>query len=198
MDDGSADGTAEIATSFVARHPSWTLIWQANAGPGPGAGRNRGLMEVKSDYVLFCDGDDMLEPQALERLVDAAAATSADIVVGASRQFPSSRRWRWSHLFEPLDDVCRAGSVNGYPDLVHHPAPGDKLFRTAYLRESGLRFWRAHSPPGHPRQHSGSPPWGPRHGPNAARSSSTVVAGMAAASWTATTRANRTPGTTCS
>ncbi len=37
VDDGSTDGTAEIATSFVARHPSWTLIWQANAGPGPGA-----------------------------------------------------------------------------------------------------------------------------------------------------------------
>lgn len=140
VDDGSVDGTAEIAAEFVATRPLWTMIRQPNGGPGPGCARNRGLTSVRAPFVLFCDGDDAMEPDALERLVAAAHESAADVVVGAARQVPVARAWRWTHLFEPLDGSVLSGSVTDFPDLVHHPAPGDKLFRTEFLRRHNLRF----------------------------------------------------------
>lgn len=140
VDDGSTDGSAEIAERFAHGRVGWTLVTQHNGGPGPGAARNRGLEEVKAAYVLFCDGDDALEKYAMERLVAAAEGTGSDIAVGAAQQFPQGRTWLWSHLFEPLDGAVLAGSLPDFPDLIHHPAPGDKLFRTGYLRDHGLRF----------------------------------------------------------
>lgn len=140
VDDGSLDGTVDVAAAFVARRPLWSLIRQPNGGPGPGSARNRGLGEVRAPFVLFCDGDDALEHDALERLVAAANETAADVVVGAARQVPTPRTWRWTHLFEPLDGAVLSGTVTDFPDLVHHPAPGDKLFRTEYLRQNQLRF----------------------------------------------------------
>ncbi|WP_460445737.1 glycosyltransferase [Angustibacter aerolatus] len=140
VDDGSVDGSAQVAASFADGRPGWSLVRQPNAGPGPGAARNRGLRDVRAPYVLFCDGDDVLEPGAMEALVAAATRTGADVVVAAARQIPRPRTWRWTHLFEPLDGTVLTGDITDFPDLVHHPAPGDKLFRVQLLHERGLRF----------------------------------------------------------
>lgn len=140
VDDGSTDGSGELAAEHVRRHPAWRLIRQANAGPGAGAARNRGLELVEAPFVLFCDGDDVLERDAVERLVTAATSTGADLVVGAARQFPEERRWRWSEYFEPSDGEVVPARVEEVPELVHHPAPGDKLFRVSALRDHGLAF----------------------------------------------------------
>nr|WP_284289053.1 glycosyltransferase family A protein [Angustibacter aerolatus] len=126
VDDGSVDGSAQVAASFADGRPGWSLVRQPNAGPGPGAARNRGLRDVRAPYVLFCDGDDVLEPGAMEALVAAATRTGADVVVAAARQIPRPRTWRWTHLFEPLDGTVLTGDITDFPDLVHHPAPGDK------------------------------------------------------------------------
>ena len=140
IDDGSVDGTGDIAARFVVDRPGWHLIRQPNGGPGPGAARNRGLAEARGPFVLFCDGDDVLEHDAMERLVEAATRTVADVVVGAARQIPTPRTWLWSRWFEPLDGAVLTGTVADFPELVHHPAPGDKLFRTDFLRRHELRF----------------------------------------------------------
>jgi glycosyltransferase involved in cell wall biosynthesis len=140
VDDGSVDGSGEVADAWARGRAQWTVIHQENAGPGPGAARNAGLSMVRAPYVLFCDGDDVLEPTAMEALLEAARTTGADVVVGAAEQVPVPRTWLWSHLFEPLDGTVRTGTIDHFPDLIHHPAPGDKLFRVAYLRQHDLSF----------------------------------------------------------
>lgn len=70
VDDGSTDGSAEIANAFLlASHLSplaFRLICQANAGVA--AARNNGVAQASGDYMAFLDADDWWEQNYLERM----------------------------------------------------------------------------------------------------------------------------------
>ncbi|WP_019831731.1 glycosyltransferase family 2 protein [Sphingomonas sp. PR090111-T3T-6A] len=66
VDDGSTDGTA--ARVVTLNDPRITLVQQRNAGVS--MARNHGLSLAAGRYVMFLDGDDVLNPTALARLAD--------------------------------------------------------------------------------------------------------------------------------
>ena len=78
VDNGSEDGTAELAASF----PSPVRVI---GGPnrGPAAARNRGAAEAAGDLFAFTDGDCIPQPDWLAAGV--AACGSADLVQGRVR-----------------------------------------------------------------------------------------------------------------
>lgn len=67
VDDGSTDHTCAIVEAHADGRIR--LIQQANQGVS--AARNTGLAAARGRFVLFLDGDDLLHPQALERLAGA-------------------------------------------------------------------------------------------------------------------------------
>ncbi len=74
VDDGSTDGTAEIAGS----NPGVRLLRQPPLGPG--AARNRGVEQARAGALAFCDADVFPEPGWLEAGLDALR--TAEIVQG--------------------------------------------------------------------------------------------------------------------
>src|SRR3990167_5090906 len=52
---------------------------------GAAAARNRGLDKATGEYVAFCDADDYLAPDAIEKMV--AAMDGVDMVCGSFRKF---------------------------------------------------------------------------------------------------------------
>jgi hypothetical protein len=67
VDDGSLDDTARRVLALDDARVS--LVQQTNAGVS--AARNRALAMAAGPYVMFLDGDDILHPQALDRLAHA-------------------------------------------------------------------------------------------------------------------------------
>ena len=73
IDDGSTDGSAEIAEAIlqapasrlIASSPH-RLIRQANSGVS--AARNNGVAQASGDYIAFLDADDWWEPTFLEKM----------------------------------------------------------------------------------------------------------------------------------
>jgi glycosyltransferase involved in cell wall biosynthesis len=68
IDDGSTDASASIAEAFgdpvrVLRQPNH----------GESVARNRGIAEARGTHLLFLDADDLLAPEAIERLSGAVA-----------------------------------------------------------------------------------------------------------------------------
>jgi glycosyltransferase involved in cell wall biosynthesis len=76
-DDGSSDGTIEIAKKYALAHPSKINIIQDGVRTG-GAKKNFSHLLSKSsaDYVMFCDQDDVWMPTKIE--ISFAELTKAE------------------------------------------------------------------------------------------------------------------------
>lgn len=83
IDDGSTDGSLDAAQAVAREDARVRVLHQENRGVC--AARNRGLDAAQGEYVTFVDGDDLLAPDALERML--AAAPGADMVVCAHETF---------------------------------------------------------------------------------------------------------------
>ena len=77
VDDGSTDGSKNVANSYAERDNRFRLFSQENAGVS--AARNHGLDVAGGEYILFIDSDDWLEPQMIEKLVDQMIEYHVDI-----------------------------------------------------------------------------------------------------------------------
>lgn len=76
VDDGSTDHTREVLRQFEGRI---RVVHTPNRGVQ--AARNTGVAVATSDYVSFCDSDDLLEPEFVRKVTDFFVADpSCDII----------------------------------------------------------------------------------------------------------------------
>jgi len=103
VDDGSDDGSGEVARSFA---PRVTVIRQERGGMA--ASRNRAIAEATGDYFAFLDADDRFPPEKLERqLAVFAGEPELDVVYGHVTEFlsPELDAEALALLREPKHDV---------------------------------------------------------------------------------------------
>jgi cellulose synthase/poly-beta-1,6-N-acetylglucosamine synthase-like glycosyltransferase/peptidoglycan/xylan/chitin deacetylase (PgdA/CDA1 family) len=81
VDDGSTDGTADIAEAM--KLPSVRVIRQRNAGKP--AALNRGVANARHDLIVMMDGDTVFEPGTVGELVRPFADTRVGAVAGNAK-----------------------------------------------------------------------------------------------------------------
>jgi GT2 family glycosyltransferase len=69
VDDGSPDDSPQLVAARMAHEPRLKLIRQTNAGAIVARNRGFAAADPASDYVLFLDADDVLQPRMLETMV---------------------------------------------------------------------------------------------------------------------------------
>ena len=79
IDDGSKDGSIDIAAKMIADDPRFVIHHKENGGLSDA--RNFGMDLAKGDYLFFVDSDDFLALDALKKLNDKIEAEDADIVM---------------------------------------------------------------------------------------------------------------------
>jgi glycosyltransferase involved in cell wall biosynthesis len=129
VNDGSRDGSGDAAAvaALECGISSFTRLDIPHAGVS--AARNRGLAAATGEYVLFLDGDDLIVPDLVERVLGQVARADRLIDVVC---------WRW-------DVVDRADDIVG-SDVDRPPSYGEILLaREALSRRVGgrLRIWTA-------------------------------------------------------
>ena len=152
FDDGSEDGTYDVARSFADLDPRIKVGRGENGGVA--AARNRGfeLSSPHAEFVAFLDSDDIWDRDALETLVAVLDANAEYVAVHAlarcideaGRPIPG----------DDLEELSRArrGFRNGelvllardepttFAELVHHNwvvTPGTQLLRRSILDSVG-------------------------------------------------------------
>ncbi|MEV0622570.1 glycosyltransferase family 2 protein [Nonomuraea sp. NPDC050404] len=132
VDDGSTDGSGELLDLYASYHPESVKVVHVEASGSAGRPRNIGLEHATGRYVFFCDADDYLGPEALERMVAMADNNGSDIVlgkiVGHGRRAPVS-------MFARSAERAELGDSTVYNSLCCF-----KLFRRDLLERHRIRF----------------------------------------------------------
>lgn len=122
VDNGSSDGTADVARSLGAR-----VVTEPRRGYG--AAVHTGLEAAEGDLVAFLDGDGSLDAGVLPGMADAVASGRADLAV-ARRRPVSATAWPW-HARAGNALVAAVLRRRGVP--VHDIAPVRVARRDALL-----------------------------------------------------------------
>ncbi len=78
VNDGSSDGVETLVGKFLQKtNPDNSYLFLNQTNQGAPAARNRGFRESHGDYIFFCDADAILNPQALEILLNTLESNPA-------------------------------------------------------------------------------------------------------------------------
>ncbi|GAA4193646.1 bifunctional glycosyltransferase/CDP-glycerol:glycerophosphate glycerophosphotransferase [Microbispora amethystogenes] len=138
VDDGSPDGSAEIAAGFAEKDARFRLIRQANAGLG--AARNTGVRHATGDHLMFLDSDDLLPAHALEYLLAALERTGSDLATGNVLRL-DGRGARQSAMHRPVfADAADATHITRRHALLRDRLVTNKLWRRSFWDAHGFAF----------------------------------------------------------
>lgn len=146
VDDGSKDNTNRICRKYADRDQRIHLIRQKNSG-APTARKTAACSEIaeKNEWLIFCDADDIIPKDAVQKLIETAVKYNTDMVCGSMRRMISGITLRGKNphyldISEPkkyrhdeiIKDIysCFFGR-RGFP--VNLCA---KIFRYKYIREA--------------------------------------------------------------
>jgi dolichol-phosphate mannosyltransferase len=142
VDDGSPDGTGDIADRLAAADPQVTVVHRTEKA-GLGAAYLHGFrvaLDAGYDVIGEMDADGSHQPEQLERLL--AALVDADLVIG-SRYVPGGSVLNW-----PASRLALSRGGNAYVRLllgipVKDATAGYRLFRRATLEKVDLTSVRS-------------------------------------------------------
>ena len=89
VNDGSTDGTAELAEKFTFLCPYLRVI-HLDKNRGKGCAVRRGILDAKGQYILLCDADLSTPISEADKLIHILYGSRYDIVIG-SRKLPQSQ-----------------------------------------------------------------------------------------------------------
>lgn len=93
VDDGSPDGTAEIARSYAPRVPHLQILMQPSR-IGKGAAVRRGCLAAKFELVLFMDADHATPIEEVADMIELLDRHQAEVVAGVRTYQQAESRWR--------------------------------------------------------------------------------------------------------
>jgi glycosyltransferase involved in cell wall biosynthesis len=132
VDDGSTDGSPARVEHHRAGHPDLIRVERIAASGWPGRPRNTGIDLARGTFIQFVDADDALNPRALERLLEVATGSTADIVIGKlSSDFRNLNHPVYRH-------TVTGRSLRDFP-FVESLTP-HKMFRRSMLVDNDIRF----------------------------------------------------------
>src|SRR5215472_7865249 len=138
VDDGSTDGSAELARARAAADPRFRLISQPNGGPG--SARNSGVAAATGDFLAFVDADDLLPPGAYDTMLQVLGASGSDFVCGGVLRLTAAGLGR-SGLHARAIKGRRLGThISRTPELFYDISVWNKLFRRSFWDAAQLTF----------------------------------------------------------
>lgn len=145
VDDGSTDNSADIVGLCAIGDSRIKVVHvQTNTMGGVGVPANMGMGYAQGYYLMYIDGDDILDKYAVQKMVESALTHQADIVIADFQSFhndttnfeQSYDRKGWVGI--PLDEPFLP--KNNPKVFRLSPVPWRKLYKLSFLSDNNIRF----------------------------------------------------------
>ena len=123
VNDGSTDGTEQTIRDVMVHYEvpvrgGYTLELKTQENRGFSGARNAALRRIQGTYITFLDSDDVLADGAIDRMLDAAFISNAEILQGSWYEFTANsiKTRTGEHIVSEegaLDD--NRGVFSGFP-----------------------------------------------------------------------------------
>ena len=138
IDDGSADGSADIIAEYCNGNANARLIKSPHKGVS--AARNQGMAAARGEYILFLDADDSFADDIFAVLGRHIAQTQPDMLVFGAKVKNFSAEFI-------LDDISPRNVIykSFHPDILFkeegaRPYVWNCAYRTEFLRQNNIAF----------------------------------------------------------
>jgi len=142
VNDGSTDGTSELAHRYEAKYPKSVRVIDKENG-GHGSGINAAVSEAKGIYFQVVDADDWVISGNMPELLKRLERSRADMVLCHFHMVDmhSGKRRAFQTADIPL------GHVYSFADFMKYPRNARSccffhglIYRTTFYRETGIRL----------------------------------------------------------
>ncbi len=138
VDDGSNDGSGEIAAQYAARCPQTVFVKRHGRNLGKGAAIRTGLGMARGEFTIIQDADLEYDPREYERLLGPLLEGKADAVYGT--RFAVGTERRVLYFWHSLANRLLTTAVNLFSDLnLTDVWTCYKAFRTSLVASIPLR-----------------------------------------------------------
>lgn len=144
VDDGSKDDTASVAGRIAETDDRLRLL-RLPENRGVSSARNFALDNAEGEWVAVLDADDWYDSERLERMIEAADAASADVVMDNQTILREGSDLERGHSLIPVGEgsfvlstiaflkAAKPGSVESYASMK-------PLFRHSVIKARHLRY----------------------------------------------------------
>lgn len=128
VDDGSTDSTAEIIDAMAQENRRIVTIHKENGGVS--SARQAGIDKATGDYIGFVDGDDFVEPEMYEHLLENLLKYDADIShCGYQMVFPDGHVDMYYNTGKIVEQSHSQGITDLLEGIFVEPGLVNKLFK---------------------------------------------------------------------
>ena len=148
IDDGSPDNCGKIFDEYAAADERFVVVHKENEGLS--AGWNQGMKLATGKWIAFVDTDDWIEPDYIEKLVEAAEKYDADVTLGSSYYFCTEHGKKEFTCPTDLNTVFMNGEgAEKLQTRIWLPAKGtaytnavvwNKLYKRSFLVQENFTF----------------------------------------------------------
>lgn len=148
VNDGSTDNSQQILEEYAKKDKRIKLINQENQGQS--VARNNGIEITNGEYIFFLDGDDYLNTDCLEKMINKILSPQIDIITSYGIAFAdnkddlelikiadSHKSWlRMSNFCTLQVNIQNLSSIGNFVSTV----VWGKLFKREFIKKNKLLF----------------------------------------------------------
>jgi len=145
VDDCGNDGTIKVVERLQKEHPRGKDIRILYNKQNLGVGKTRNIIldQAQGEYLFFLDSDDILEPDAIEKMMRAACQYQAEVVYGSWIRVDNVHHSLAQHHYYPDLQFVKSGELAMYAFKNYSSfriSVCNALFNLHMIRSNNLYF----------------------------------------------------------